>query len=168
MPWLRCKPDGAMSIVVRRGILRPGWITMDGVPPAVRRGREGWYVVYAPPPAPSGRVRYFDRRDRAVFDHAGETIRLRFRSAGASSDGRPRASLGIDVVGRIRVTQNGREVVLGRVTPTGVRLEHVSPELFPIIRELALVLALHSEALSREPLMYASLGGGPVGLTSGP
>jgi len=99
---------------------------------------------------PPSRVRYFQFRDRATIATNGETIVFRFRRGGATVGWRGRAYRLHDMSGgRIRMTRDDREVVTGRVTPSGVRLDVVARELLPIVRSLALVLALHSEDLSR-------------------
>jgi len=139
-----------MPVIVRRGIVRAGRVVVEGVSSRILRGKGGWFLVSEPSGMPPSRVRYFQFRDRATIATNGETIVFRFRRGGAMVGWRGRAYRLHDMSGgRIRMTQDDREVVTGRVTPSGVRLDVVAPELLPIVRSLALVLALHSEDLSR-------------------
>jgi len=52
--------------------------------------------------------------------------------------------------GRILIDPDGRSVVIGRGTASGILFGTVALETVPVIRELALALALQSDFLARE------------------
>ncbi len=148
-PWRqRGEPT---PVIVGRGIVRAGRVTLDGVSYRVRRWKEGAFLVSAPPPMRPGWVRYFEYRDRAVVSAQDENLEIHFHPATTTIGWRGRAyRLASMTQGRIRITEGDREVVRGRVTPSGIRLDRVAPELLPIIRELALFLGKDGEV--RMPL----------------
>ena len=110
------------------------------------RGREGWrHVVDAG--GLGGRVRYDGWRDVIEIESPVGSLRIRFRWRRTTFTWRGRTytvpSMGWS---RVTILEQGRPVVEGRLTLSGIRLEALDPEFLPIERELAIGLAQRSLA----------------------
>jgi hypothetical protein len=140
-----------VTITVKRGVVRPGRIVVDHVSYRVHRDRDGSFIVPEIAAEGPGRVRYLSLRDEMFLENPSYQVEVRFRP-GETSFEFDRNTYRIEPMteGRILVRERERTVVEGRVTPSGVRLEAVAPELQPIQNELAFGLALRSEDLDRQ------------------
>ena len=147
-----------MGVLVRRGIVRAGRLIADGVSYRIRRAGQGEYLIQRMGPYDIGCVRYFAYRDHLILENPWGRIEIRFHPTGTSfAFDRRFHRIGSMLEGRIVIYERHRLVAKGRVTPSGVRLETLAPDLHPIQRELALGLALRSEDLSRQ----AAIAQGP-------
>ena len=141
-----------MAIVAKTGILGGGKVRTEDAVCKVRPAGEGWYSIPGRTSGDSGRVRYHGARDILEIERPGVSLSIQFRSE------LERTTFELDRTvydvatmdfGHISIREQGRSVVEGRVTPSGVRLESVAPDLQPIERELAFGLALRSNELAR-------------------
>ncbi len=141
-----------MAVVAKTGILEGGKVRAEDGVCRARQEVDGWYSIVERTPGDSGRVRYNGARDILEIERLGVRLSIQFRPE------LERTSFELDRTvydvatmdfGRVSIRERGRSVVEGRVTPGGVRLDSVAPELQPIERELAFGLALRSNEIAR-------------------
>ncbi len=143
-----------MAVVAKIGFReRRGKVRTDaGVFPVERAG-EGWFTVGGPAGEGGGRVRYEPNQGileierptvRVVIDFQPEVEGTTFTYGGHTY------RAGAMTFGTIWIKEDGRTVVEGHVTLSGVHLTQVAPEFQPIERELAFGLALRGEALAED------------------
>jgi hypothetical protein len=117
-------------------------ILVDGATVPVRRERGGWYRVEGPTPGRASLVRYSPFRDRIRIETPEASVDIPFRWRGTRFAWRARTYVVRPMLWtRVTIEEGGRTVVRGRTTLHGIRLDHVSPELEPIAKELALGFA---------------------------
>jgi hypothetical protein len=140
-----------VAVEVRHGLLGDGRIRVEGVRAKVLRDTGGWYVVEGVHAGEGARVLYRDMQDLIVICWPSVTLRIPFHAGEGAFDweGRP-YHIASMIEGEIRVDQQGRPVVRGHVTPSGIHLDTVGTELLPIIRPVAWGLALRSEHVGRD------------------
>jgi len=110
----------------------------------------GGYRVQGPAGEEPGLVRYDAERQILEIERPGVTLRIRFRPELEQTTFDFQGhhyEVGTMDFGNISVTEEGRPVVRGHVTVSGVRLLSVAPDLEPIERELAFGLALRGSAV---------------------
>jgi len=141
-----------VAVVAKTGILGGGRVRTEEGVYGIRQAADGWYSILGRTAGDSGRVRYNGARDILEIQRHGVRLSIQFRSE------LERTTFELDRTvydvatmdfGRISIRERGRSVVEGRVTPSGVRLESVAPDLQPIERELAFGLALRSNEVAR-------------------
>src|SRR6266508_120865 len=140
-----------VAVVAKTGILGGGRVRTEEGVYRIRQAADGWYSILGRTPA-SGRVRYNGARDILEIERPGVSLSIQFRSElekTAFELDRTVYDVATMDFGRISIRERGRSVVEGRVTPSGVRLESVAPDLQPIERELAFGLALRSNEYAR-------------------
>lgn len=139
--------SSGVTLEARIGIFRDR-LVQDGVEIPVRRERGGWVYVPSLAGQPGGRIRYDHLHDRIRIESAAGsvTIPFRWRHTLFSFAGR-QYRVGPMAWGHVMVSQGERPVVTGRLTPTGVRLGYVAPDLAPIANELAMGFACRAVAL---------------------
>ncbi len=140
-----------VAVVAKTGILGGGRVRTEEGVYRIRQAADGWYSILGRTPA-SGRVRYNGARDILEIERPGVSLSIQFRSElekTAFELDRTVYDVATMDFGRISIRERGRSVVEGRVTPSGVRLESVAPDLQPIERELAFGLALRSNEVAR-------------------
>ncbi len=143
------RADAAPPVVLEAkiGILRDR-LVMEGVEYPLRREGGGWVSVPSVGAQPGGRVRYDSLRDRIRIESCGGSTVIPFRWRRTSfTFGGQQYRVGPMAWGHVMVSRGDRPVATGRVTPTGVRLGYVAPELEPMARELAVGLAFRAVAL---------------------
>lgn len=128
--------DGVEYPVVRleRGLFEIGSAALGGPGPVRYRG--GIVTDRIQISRPEGAIDIRFRLRRIVFDWKGRTYRV-----------------GTILGGHIRIMDGSRLAVKGRVTFHGIQLEHVSDELQPVSRELALGFALKVAAMQPYPFL---------------
>jgi len=138
-------------VTVKRGVLRAGRVVVDHVSFRVRRDADGSYLVPESASHEPGRVRYLTLRDHLFLETLLNKIEIMFHPK-ETSFGFDERTYRIEPItdGKILIRERDRTVVEGHVTPSGVRLETVAPELEPIQNGLAFGLALRSEDLDRQ------------------
>lgn len=145
IPW-----GAIVTVEVKHRVWGDGRIRVDGVRTKVLRDTGGWYVVEGAEAGESTRVLYRDRQDLVVLRGAETTLRVPFSAGeGAFEWGGRHYHIANMVRGEVRIDQEGRQVVRGRVTDTGLHLESVAAEMGALIRSLAWGLTLRSESLAR-------------------
>ncbi|HKZ98671.1 MAG TPA: hypothetical protein VJ326_03660 [Thermoplasmata archaeon] len=111
----------------------------------VRRAGRGWYAIPGIGPGGSSRIRYSPFSDRIRIEAAGPALEIRFHLRRTTFVWQGRAyRIRSMAWGRVVVEREGRAVVRGTITWSGVRLDRVVPEIAPIVRELALGLAFRA------------------------
>jgi hypothetical protein len=136
-----------VPLEARIGILRDR-LVVEGVEYPIRHEGGGWVSVPATGSQPRRRVRYDALRDRIRIEGRGEVVAIPFhwRHTTFAFGGR-RYRVGPMTWGHIMVSADGRPVITGHVTMSGVRLGHVAPEMQPIAHELAVGLAYRAIAV---------------------
>lgn len=137
-----------MVVDAKHGLLRDGWIRVDGERARVIRDTGGWYVVKDRSPWGDARVLFRGAQDMAAIQWSTTILRIAFRAG----EGRFRwEEREYDIAamseGEIRISQEGRPVARGHVTAAGLHLDSVATEILPILRPLVWVLVLRSETL---------------------
>jgi len=141
-----------VAIVAKTGIFGGGKVRTEDAVCKVRPAGEGWYSIPGRTSGDSGRVRYHGARDILEIERPGVSLTIQFRSEMEKTTfelDRIAYDVATMDFGRVSIQERGRSVVEGRVTPGGVRLDSVAPELQPIERELAFGLALRSNEIAR-------------------
>ncbi len=153
-------------VVAKLGWFDRASVVVDGNRYPARRDREAWSISNPADTEDVGRVTYENDVYRLTLERGGETVKVDFPGDPViftvrreSYEMRP-----MDL-GDIRIDRLGMPVVRGRSTASGVRFDLHLPELDTIIRELALGLALYSEALSREHRIRGPATSIPPGMT---
>jgi hypothetical protein len=152
-----------VKVIVELGWLaRAGKIVVEGTKFRVRR-EDGGYRVEGSNPAEHGHVKWDRFRDHAVIASGGWDLDLQFHPGATDFVWDHRTyRLGDMIFGSVVLHEAARPVIRGHVTTSGVRLQTEGPDFDPIIREIALVLALHSEALDNLRIIGGG-GSGPGG-----
>ena len=154
-----------MSIVVvdvRHRVWGDGRIRVDGTRSKVLRDTGGWYEVEGLHPGEAARVLYRDLQDLLLICRSTSTLRVAFRAGEGLFEWEGRAyHISSMIEGEVRIDQEGRSVVRGRATVSGLHLEHVAAELAPIVRPLAWGLTLRSEHMGRDRRFDPQVATGP-------
>ncbi len=137
-----------MAVDAKHGLLRDGWIRVEGTRTRVMRDTGGWYVVKDPSPWGDARVLFREAQDLAAIQWRGTILRIPFRKGEGTFRWEERDyRIGTMIEGQLRIEQEGRVVAQGHVTVAGLHLDSVATELLPILRPLAWALVLRSETL---------------------
>ncbi len=145
-----------MVVDVKHGLLDDGRIRIDRLRGRVLHDTGGWYVVKDSSSWGDARVLYSDYQDLAVIQWATSILRIPFKEGKGTFVWEERTyRIGSMIEGEIRIDQEGRPVVRGHTTVSGLHLDSVATELLPIIRPLAWALVLRTEAV-------AGIGRGPA------
>lgn len=132
-----------MALEARIGILRDR-LVVEGVEYPIRHEGGGWVSVAAA----RRRVRYEPFRDRIRIEGPGFAVAIPFRWRQTTFGfGGRRYRVGPMAWGHVMVSRDGRPVITGHVTMSGVRFGYVAAELQPIARELAVGLAYRAIAI---------------------
>ncbi len=138
-----------MVVDAKHGLLGDGRIRVDGRRSRVTKDSGGWYVVADPSSWGEARVLYNDYADLAVLRWSTTILRVHFKAGeGAFSWEERSYHIGTMIEGEVRIDQEGRSVVRGHATVSGIHLDTVATELLPIIRPLTWALVLRSEAVA--------------------
>lgn len=132
-----------MTVEAKIGLIHHR-VLVDGVELRVQNERGGWHRIEGTRQA--SRVRYSGWSDRLWVEGPEGPLEVRFHWRGTRFAWRGRvyhvrASLWNRV---LLVEEGGRVAASGRTTWSGVRLQHVAPDLESIAPALALGLALRS------------------------
>ncbi len=139
-----------MIVAAKHRFLRPSVVTADATRCRVRKEGSDGYRIEGPNPSDVGRLVYRKWKGEATIERTEGIVSIRFQPQGTDFVWDRRTyHLGDMLDGDIRIREGERLVVEGRVTVSGVRLETRIPDLDPIARELAFVLALRSENVIR-------------------
>ncbi len=140
----------SQMIEVRLGLRNT--LRIDASLQPIVRERNGWHRIDGLPNGPR-RVRYEMIRGRLHIESGAARLRVQFRLRhsgfnwrGRRYDIRPMILFQPFGRGRVSILCDGGQVVNGRLTFTGVRLDYVAPELEPLSAELALGIALRGQA----------------------
>ncbi len=142
------RESGSVVVDAKHGLLRDGWIRVEGRRTRVQREAGGWYVVKDIVPWGDARVLFRAAQDLAVIQWSDVVLRVAFHAGEGAFTWEGRGyHIGTMIEGEIRIDQEGRRVVRGHVTVAGLHLDSVAMELLSIIRPLAWALVLRSETL---------------------